>query len=89
MDPTTPTMDVPTDNGPALLSIQQAAARLGLKVSWLREKVKSDEVPYVKVGAVSVGFTEAQLGEIVERLTVKPRKAPGSLTTPRAKKRAA
>lgn len=89
MDPSPPNADVPASTAPTLHSIPEVAALLGLRVTWLQEKVRAGEVPYVQVGKVSVRFTDAQVAEIVERLSVKPRKDPKSLTTPRAKKRVA
>jgi predicted DNA-binding transcriptional regulator AlpA len=70
-------------------TLPDAADRMGVRESWLRAKVKDREVPFTQVGKVSVGFTDEQIAQVIESLSVKPRKDPQSLTTPRARKRAA
>ena len=62
---------------------------MGVRVSWLQEKVRAREVPFTQIGKASVGFTDQQIDDVIDALTVKPRKDPQSLTSSRAKKRAA
>jgi predicted DNA-binding transcriptional regulator AlpA len=74
---------------PLTCSLPEAAARMGVRVLWLQEKVKAREVPFTQTGKASVGFTDEQITEVIEALTVKPKNDPRSLTTARAKKRVA
>jgi hypothetical protein len=91
MAETNPDSDPTNHNGTRKLtcSLPEAAARAGVRETWLREKVKDREVEFTQIGKVSVGFTDEQIARIVESLTVRPQNDPRSLTTPRAKKRVA
>jgi predicted DNA-binding transcriptional regulator AlpA len=71
-------------------SLPAAAKILGLKESYLRSKVRAEQVPFTRTGARSVGFTDEQIQGVLEALAVKPRpEQPDSLTTTRSRKRAA
>jgi predicted DNA-binding transcriptional regulator AlpA len=70
-------------------SLPAAAKILGLKESYLRSKVRAEQVPFTRTGARSVGFTDEQIQGVLEALAVKPRPQPESLTTTRSRKRSA
>ena len=74
---------------PLTCSLPEAAARMGVRVAWLQEKVKLEEVPFTRIGKASVGFTDQQIADTIDALTVTPKRDPKSLTSSRAKKRAA
>jgi predicted DNA-binding transcriptional regulator AlpA len=64
------------------------AQMLGLKESYLRAKVRNKEVPFTRIGKVSVGFTDEQIQGVLEALAVQPQpKQPESLTTGRSRSR--
>ncbi len=48
-----------------LLTYQQAAARLGVHPSWLRQRVRARTIPFTRLGGRLVRFSEEQLDEIV------------------------
>lgn len=54
-----------------LLSVSEAAEKLGLKSSTVYKKTSSKEIPFVKLGA-SVRFKEEELEEWINRQCVRP-----------------
>lgn len=56
---------------PALLTGEEAAARLGMTARWLRGKVSDGTAPHVRIGT-RLRFTEADITELVARLHVAP-----------------
>lgn len=72
---------------PLTYSLPEAAKRLGapFTVDWLKSRVKKGEIPYLKLGegtgrAGRVGFSAAQLAQIVAMFSVTPDPELGDLT---------
>lgn len=60
-----------SDSEPRLLSVQQAAARLGLKAPTVRKMIQAHTIAFVKLGA-RVLFDPARLDQLVRERTVEP-----------------
>ena len=55
---------MPIDDQPELLTYAEAAARLGVRVSWLQDQVQARRVPHRRLGR-QVRFAEADLSDII------------------------
>ena len=83
-----PSADQPSEA--LVLSYAEAAARLGVTETWLRNKVRRKAVPHVKYGRY-IKFTEDDLAEIIasgRRSVVEP-EAKSSAPTKRPRRRSA
>lgn len=58
----------------ALLTIDEAAVRLGLKPATVRDWIWRRKVGYIRVGARAIRISEKTIQEILERGTVPARR---------------
>jgi excisionase family DNA binding protein len=54
-----------------LFSTEEASAKLGISVDWLRRAVREKTIPHVKLGR-RVLFSQQHLDQIIDRNTVTP-----------------
>lgn len=84
-----PSADQTSPATPAVLNYAEAAARLGVTETWLRNKVRRKAVPHIKYGRY-VKFTEDDLAEIIatgRRTVVEPAAKSAAPTTRNARRR--
>src|SRR5574337_465300 len=83
-----PDVDHPTTEAPEVHSLADAAHRLGVTETWLRNKVRRRAVPHHTLGRV-VKFTEADIAEIIAtgRTPARPAADPEPLAPSRRTRR--
>ena len=77
----------PSPIGLTFYTFEDTAALLGVTVSWLKKRVRDNEIPFTRLSARVVRFTPADIEAITAAARVEAKAKPAKSTTPTPSKR--